>query len=219
MVVLRNNDWLNDQWPLEQFHIRFVSWLNMRATIPWIDMRLELIHWSPKTLLTRKSNQCAVRAAVDLPLSGYTIGVYIGLLMQPQLAGKIIWWDLELISCISTRRTITRNDFLTWLDMEVRRVYATRSTLFILDNPHRSLPNDNFTVRWLREKEEEEWFGNERDEHLRICLVKCNTISGGGSGRLARWSHRAKKDRMNMLMSQSQSHLFVLRRIELFGGI
>eukprot|EP00956_Cyclotella_meneghiniana_P003513 scaffold4328_cov20-Cyclotella_meneghiniana.AAC.1 len=131
----------------------------------------------PKDMFNFK-NQPTVQVTADLSLSGYTIGVYWSSdTTTVSWEDHLVRFGANILHLYPTNgRSITRNDFLTWLDMEVRRVYATGSTLFILDNPHRSIPNYNLITSWLREKEEEEWFGDGREEHLHIRFVKCNTI-------------------------------------------
>ena len=122
--------------------------------------------------------QPTVQVTADLSLSGYTIGVYWSSdTTTVSWEDHLVRFGANILHLYPTDgQSITRNDFLTWLDVEVRRVYATGSTLFILDNPHRSIPNNNLITSWLREKEEEEWFGDGREEHLHIRFVKCNTI-------------------------------------------
>eukprot|EP00956_Cyclotella_meneghiniana_P039676 scaffold176950_cov21-Cyclotella_meneghiniana.AAC.1 len=191
LVVLRDNDWLNDhlvptqskqvrQWFVEgfqdeQFHVHFVSWRDMRVTIDRYATQADLLQ--PKDTFNFKT-QPAVQVTADLPLSGYTIGVYWSSdTTTVSWEDHLVRFGANILHLYPTDgQSITRNDFLTWLDVEVRRVYATGSTLFILDNPHRSIPNNNLITSWLREKEEEEWFGDGREEHLHIRFVKCNTI-------------------------------------------
>lgn len=207
LIVLKDNDWLqhlvspqsklcrewlNEDGCIGNFNVQFVHWRNIKLTYEKYIPKKQLL--SSVTSIDTPQN------ASEGSLSGYTVGVY----WPPNTS--TITYDYKFMACGAnvlhlcppSGQIIAKEDFLRWWNDKVRTISSSGSVLVVADMIHASTLKHDIIINWLKQKEEEEWFGDGRNEHLHVRFVTLSKLKRAMRGKplVDSWSEVVKKKKV-----------------------